>query len=229
MSTELRSKSSPVRRVPAKRPGPVGGRRDENRRQRTRAICEAALRLFLKRGIEPVTIDEIAHEAGVAKGSFYRYFSDKADLVDALLQPSAERVREAFDACDALVRSARNEAELFAAYQGLASGLAQALTTEPDVVRLYLQESRVPGVGARKPVAALGDEITRRAVALTEVARGHGLVCQVDARISGAAIVGAVEHLLFRFLSGEDLGPVDQVPEALLALILYGLRPNSHP
>ena len=36
--------------------------------------------LFLERGIETVTIDEITREAGVAKGSFYRYFDDKKQI-----------------------------------------------------------------------------------------------------------------------------------------------------
>ena len=36
---------------------------------------------------EAVTIDEVAREAGMAKGNFYRYFRDKADLVEAVIEP----------------------------------------------------------------------------------------------------------------------------------------------
>ena len=61
--------------VPETRPGQAGGKRDQNRRARTQGLCDAAEKLFLARGIESVSIDDITKEAGVAKGSFYRYFS----------------------------------------------------------------------------------------------------------------------------------------------------------
>jgi hypothetical protein len=35
-------------RLPAERPGPAGGKRDRNRRERTKALLEAALALFLE-------------------------------------------------------------------------------------------------------------------------------------------------------------------------------------
>ena len=75
------------RHVPTLRPGPKGGKRDINRRRRTKEICDAGLSLFLQRGIEGVTIDDIVKSASVAKGSFYRYFQDKSDLVAAIFGP----------------------------------------------------------------------------------------------------------------------------------------------
>ena len=44
-------------------------------------IITAAEKLIKERGFENVTIDEIAAEAGVAKGSFYTYFKRKEDVV----------------------------------------------------------------------------------------------------------------------------------------------------
>ena len=46
------------------------------------------MRAFLERGIESVSIDDITREAGVAKGSFYRYFADKDALVGAVIEAS---------------------------------------------------------------------------------------------------------------------------------------------
>src|SRR4051794_12198344 len=67
------------------RPGPIGGKRDENRRQKNKDLQAAALELFLRKGIEGTTIDDIVERAGVAKGSFYRYFNDKDALARALV------------------------------------------------------------------------------------------------------------------------------------------------
>jgi AcrR family transcriptional regulator len=43
----------------------------------------AAQRLFLKRGVEPTTIELITTGAAVAKGTFYLYFSSKEDVLGA--------------------------------------------------------------------------------------------------------------------------------------------------
>ena len=91
---------------PSERPGQPGGRRDTNRRERTKALSDAALALFLARGIEVVTIEDITTRAGVAKGSFYRYFDDKQALVEALFAPVASKVMAAFDESIAKLRDA---------------------------------------------------------------------------------------------------------------------------
>src|SRR6476660_4712317 len=53
-------------------------------------ILEAAGRLFAERGVEAVTMDEIAAAAGVGKGTLFRRFGDRAGLALALLE-DAER------------------------------------------------------------------------------------------------------------------------------------------
>lgn len=47
-------------------------------------LLQAAEEVFVDRGIPQATIEEITARAGVAKGTFYLYFSRKDDLVTAL-------------------------------------------------------------------------------------------------------------------------------------------------
>src|SRR5262249_47104218 len=67
--------------VPAKRRGRKGN--PEGRRQ---AILEAAIEQFLAQGFAATTLDGIARQAGVAKGTIYLYFADKEALFRALVQ-----------------------------------------------------------------------------------------------------------------------------------------------
>jgi len=46
-------------------------------------------------GYANITVDEIAKQSGMARSSFYRYFSDKHDLLIALGAPALEAIREA--------------------------------------------------------------------------------------------------------------------------------------
>ncbi len=43
-------------------------------------IMNAALKVFSSKGYSPTVIEEIADEAGIAKGTLYLYFKDKEDL-----------------------------------------------------------------------------------------------------------------------------------------------------
>ena len=47
-------------------------------------ILETAFRLFSDRGIERVTLPEIAKESGIGHATLYRYFNSKLDLVVAI-------------------------------------------------------------------------------------------------------------------------------------------------
>lgn len=213
-----------VASAPAERPGAPGGKRDRNRRERTTALGQTALALFLARGIEVVTIDDICRAADVAKGSFYRYFEDKEALVEALVAPVDQAVRAALDGCEARLREARDEASLQAAYQGLALALLPVALGHLDVLRLYLQERSAPAVGARAPLAALARTIDEGAIRLTRVAVDHGLLAVGDPRISAYAVVGAIERLAHAVLDGSlDASPID-ILTTLIRLVLEGIR-----
>jgi AcrR family transcriptional regulator len=60
-------------------------------------LIEATLNLLRTHGLARVTTRKIAHEAGVAEGALYHYFSDKAELIDAVVQHSMGDFREVMD------------------------------------------------------------------------------------------------------------------------------------
>lgn len=225
-NAEKRAAPAPVsgRRAPKERPGPPGGKRDVNRKRRTQAIARAALVLFLEKGVEAVTIDDIAGEAEIAKGSFYRYFTDKTELVTAIFEPMASIVRDALARCEDALVAADDRASLVEAYQGLGRDLIPVALGHLDEVRLYLQENRAPGQGARAPIRALALDVEKRAVQLTEIAVDKGLLRVPDPRISALAVVGAIEQLALGYLGGRLDAPPPTVAMTLIDLVLEGLR-----
>jgi AcrR family transcriptional regulator len=63
-----------------------GRSRTETAGLRRRAIVSAALREFIDRGFAAARLDEIARQAGVAKGTIYLYFKDKEALFAAIVR-----------------------------------------------------------------------------------------------------------------------------------------------
>jgi AcrR family transcriptional regulator len=67
---------------PATSAGVVGLR--ERKRQQTRErLTRAAMALFLERGFEATTLDDIAAAADISRRSFFHYFASKEDVVFA--------------------------------------------------------------------------------------------------------------------------------------------------
>ncbi|WP_244544219.1 MULTISPECIES: TetR/AcrR family transcriptional regulator [unclassified Beijerinckia] len=66
-------------------------------------LLSAAADLFVSKGIEATTVDDIVARAGVAKGTFYHYFPTKADVILALRERFSrdftERVASAIAVC----------------------------------------------------------------------------------------------------------------------------------
>ncbi len=212
-------------RLPLHRPGPAGGARDANRRARLAQIAEAALTLFLEQGIPAVSIDQIVERAGVAKGSFYRYFRDKEELVGALLEPLALAIDQAFTRCRAALSRAATAEELSASYLDLARGVAAAIAAHPRAALLYLQEARGPAAGARAPLRRLADEVADRAEQLSRHACDHGLLRPYDSRVQALVVLGAVERLLYEFLSGRRIATRPEAAAAMVvSIILDGVR-----
>ena len=81
-------------------------RRTKEEAQETCAqIVAAAERAFYKRGVARTTLADIAQQAGVTRGAIYWHFSNKAELVQALL----DSVHESHDH---LARASESEDEL---------------------------------------------------------------------------------------------------------------------
>jgi AcrR family transcriptional regulator len=76
---------------------PSDAERADARRNRERIRCAAAC-LVDERGIDGISMDDIAARAGVGKGTLYRRFGDRASLLRALIE-EPER-----DFQDALIR-----------------------------------------------------------------------------------------------------------------------------
>lgn len=98
--------------------------------QRPDQIMEAALEVFADKGYAGATMDEVAHSAGVTKGTIYLYFTSK----EALFLSS---IRRELETLLALLPEVRIEAD--GSVEDLARGVARSLVgmlMSPRITRL---------------------------------------------------------------------------------------------
>lgn len=60
-------------------------------------LIETAIDLIWREGYNAISVDEICHQAGVQKGSFYHYFPSKAHLALATMDSCMEDMKEEYD------------------------------------------------------------------------------------------------------------------------------------
>ena len=115
---------------PQNQPPPVSRR--ERKKSRTRAdIYNAAMTLFVRRGFDSVTIDDICDAADVARATFFLHFPAK----EALLIEYGERANDELGAAIAEFRGTAT-----AALRMALKMLAERAVRHPDVVRLVMRE-----------------------------------------------------------------------------------------
>jgi AcrR family transcriptional regulator len=83
---------SAVQDLPVVQPLAVTERADAAR-NRQKILCSAR-RLIAERGLEHVSMDDIAADAGVGKGTLFRRFGDRASLAHALLDATETSFQE---------------------------------------------------------------------------------------------------------------------------------------
>jgi AcrR family transcriptional regulator len=120
-----------IERNPATESSPSPSRR-ERKKERTRAdIYQAAMSLFLRRGFDAVTIEDICEAADLARATFFLHFATK----ESLLAEYGQRINQELAA---MLKTHRGNATsaLRAAFRMLAGAAAR----QPDVVQLLVRQ-----------------------------------------------------------------------------------------
>ena len=114
-------------------------------------ILDAALDLFGARGVDAVSLDEIAREVGVRKQTVLYWFASKDELVDAVLETVAAELVVVIDAAvrsasddpleriDAVVRAVFRPAVRRPAMLGLVREMNRLPAAQADRLRRHVQ------------------------------------------------------------------------------------------
>ena len=192
--------------------------------ERPQQILEAAFRVFGKRGLHRATLDDVAREAGITKGTIYLYFPSKAGLFAAMLKT---RIAAVIPAVDAVERRATPSLDGRLAVVG--RDLYRFLSSPAylSMFRTVISEvAQFPEVASqvyREGVLAAN----RRLAAVIESGIRAGECRDVDAMIAARAFVGMfmIFAISQRLLGGERIYPIadDAVVTTVTDIFLGGL------
>jgi AcrR family transcriptional regulator len=101
---DRKAEKAPTRRVgrPRAEIGPHGKRETPKRRQRREEIYDVAITTFNKKGYASASMQDIADEIGVLKGSLYYYIDSKEDLLEGIFTQADQEFMELIEEALAL-------------------------------------------------------------------------------------------------------------------------------
>lgn len=164
-------------------------------------IIDTAFVCFAEKGYHATGIADIATELGIGHGTFYRYFSNKRDIIDHVIDDLATRIIEALG-----TDNAPDAATTLDQYREQIDRIGVALT------RILIEDRRVAQL-LLFHATGIDDELTKRL---------YGLLDTADALTAGYLDHGVELGYLRADL--DTINTARAVTGMLLAGVVHGLR-----
>jgi TetR/AcrR family fatty acid metabolism transcriptional regulator len=189
--------------------------RDPDAKKRT--ILEAARRLLIARGFEDIALEDVAREAGVAKGTVFLHYESKDDLFFAVFSELVESLRLELQV---LAKTGLGGKEMLTA-------AVRVLLGHFDRHRDFLGQvgmGRLPGCGERsrgklREKFASNHALVRRLLELSSSDEGRSLD---NPEFAAAALIGLCRSAAMRKLLDGHERPLDAEAESVVAFFLNG-------
>ncbi len=189
-------------------------RREQKKAEVREALVQAADVLFVERGFEGTTVDQIAERAGVSRRTFFRYFPSK----EAIAFPMAPLRLEAFRE---LLR-----AKLADRPPLLPAVFDACLDVGRELVRAQESEIRRQRVIDQSPTLLAAElEVYRsweQAIAEAAIPEGASAKRQRDARLFAAATIGIVRSVLREWFDADGRKDVVTLGKEAFVLLEVG-------
>ena len=180
--------------------------------ERRARLLHAAVRVLLRRGVHATHVGHVVREAGVSRGTFYKHFDSKRQLVGVAAREVLDRVLPRVPEPPALERRADLEAALAAMH----THVLRAVAAEPAAARLVFLGGAAAEPAAARWIASHEQAWRHLVATLLRRARAAGFLREgVEPSLAAAVVVGSVLHVL----RTELLRRPDADPDALAAAL----------
>lgn len=199
-------------------------RAERNRLQLRADIIQAAFEEFAARGYHQTAIADIAKRLGIGHGTFYRYFENKRDILEHVINDVTAKIMSALTAENAPSAVASLEQ-----YREQTARIAKRLTAifaeNPAMVRLVLFEATSIDKEMTERLLSLMDWGGKLTAAYMENGRRLGFFRQdLDVEATGHAVIGMMLISALRFLNApEDREGQKRLGEAIQRLLIEGI------
>jgi AcrR family transcriptional regulator len=190
--------------------------------QRTR-LLQATIELGTERGFASLTLADIVRRAGVARSTFYDYFTDKQDCFLEAFDFAADMVLERV-----LAIGPPPAGDFASPVHAYIAGLLDLAVEEPVVVRLVAADAETLDPAAAERQRAIRGRLADGLVTLRDFLRRDDPKLEPITHVRALAIVGAITEVVQQtfYSSGIDALPELQPEIATVVLALLEAPPT---
>ena len=199
-------------------------KRDLARDERRAQLLSAARAVFGDKGYHAATVDDITVRAGVAKGTFYLYFSEKKNIFYDLIEGFFEKLTGAWTPLS-ITSHETTPKEFFDRVARAASGLARIFQDNRDLVRLTYRESMGLDDRLESMVRAFYRQMARVEAQNIELGVELGLLRDdIEPLVAAYAHIGMVERVLLQWMFDRSVPQVPGLVDQVVAIAYEGMR-----
>jgi AcrR family transcriptional regulator len=182
------------------------------------SIQQAVIRLMCREGLKSVTMERVAQEVGIAKGTVYLHYHDKQELLDsvkdAALSPMIDEMERILRGDLAPERKLQEYSLHYLAYFEERRDLFRILLYEREVTRVW--GSRYQSDRYRR-LAEAASKVIREGIR-TETFR------DVDAHAAAALFVESNMAMMNQRMLNTHPNPVEEDAELVSSIFIRGLK-----
>lgn len=186
---------------------------------RVAQILDAAASVFARRGFDEARVDDVAAEAGLAKGTVYLYFRSKDALIDALVGRLVEvelaRLRALGDSDDPV------PARLARFVHDYTTEIERMAPLAPMFLQVYARATRHASV--RRALATYMDTYVGEIAGLLQAGVERGEIRTADPKAAALHLGALLEGIALLWLVMPERVPLVATADAALATVLRGL------
>ncbi len=181
------------------------------------AIQDAVARIVAKRGSHGLTMEQVAVEAGVAKGSLYLHFKSKQALLESVKESSLEPLLQE---AEAILDSAMTPQEKI---EQVIARRFSYFDQHRELFRFLLEDRQVAQLHSERMKNSRYRYLLEKMAGVVEAGIGSGEFRAMDARKVAAMLLEASIAVIGQRLWDEAPGPWEEDARILIDVFLRGI------
>jgi len=182
------------------------------------AIQEAVIRLICREGLKSVTMERVAQETGIAKGTVYLHYHDKQELLDSVKETALTPL---MTSVDAVFSSDGPPAQKLRA---LAARYFTYFDEHRDLFRVLIYEREVVRVQGSRYTSERYQHFVQEAARIINHGIRSGAFRQVDAHNVAAMFIESMYALMNQRLRSQKPAPAEEDASLIGDLFIHGLE-----
>jgi len=178
------------------------------------AVIDAALFLFMRKGIKATTTRDIALKAGISEGTIYRHFKSKDELAEIIFEQNLDHFCKFLKRC--LKNTTTPEEMLKAFVEGIFEFSRRAQKRYGFIIAAHQTELKKHSREMMKPKRMLAK--------ILRLGQKQGFFREIDTNLASAMVIGTVMQTIFYLKNGRITVNYEDVVEEVVRTSLKMVR-----